>query len=67
MQKFECEFKFSKLDIFLKIKPESGSICKFEKLKLWHSCGTYLTVHYGNHEIDFCDRVPNEKKNKGKI
>ena len=28
------EFKFAKLDIFLKIKPESGSICKYEKLKL---------------------------------
>ena len=62
MQKFECELKFAKLDLFLKIKPDSGSICKFENLKLWQSCEIYLTVHYGNHEIDFCDRVPNEKK-----
>ena len=56
MYKLECEFKFAKLDVFLKIKPDSGTICKYEKLKLWHSCDTY-----GNHEIDFCDRVPNEK------
>ena len=21
----------------------------------------YLTVHGGNHELDFCDRIPNEK------
>ena len=61
MQKFECEFKFAKLDMLLTIKPDSDSICKFEKLKLWHSCEIYLTVHYGNHEINFCDRVPNEK------
>ena len=27
------EFKFAKLDIFLKMKPDSGSICKYEKLK----------------------------------
>ena len=26
MQKLKCEFKTAKLDIFLKIKPESGSI-----------------------------------------
>ena len=62
MKKFECEFKFAKQDIFLKIKPDSGSICKFQKLKLWHSCEIYFTVDDGNHEIDFCDRVPNEKK-----
>ena len=61
MQKLECEFKFSKLDIFLKIKPDSGSICRYEMLKLWPSCGIYLTVHDGNYEIDFCDGVPNEK------
>ena len=34
MQKLECEFKFPKVDIFLKIKPDSGSIRKYEKLKL---------------------------------
>ena len=61
MQKLECEFKFAKLDIFLKIKPYSGSICKYKKLKLWHPCKIYLTVHDGNDEIDFRDRVPNEK------
>ena len=52
MQKLECEFKFAKLDIFLKIKPYSY---------LCHSYEIYLTVHDGNDEIDFCDRVPNEK------
>ena len=61
MQKLECKFKFAKLDLLLKIKPYSGSICKYEKLKLWHSYEIYLTVHDGNHEIDFRDRVPNEK------
>ena len=59
MKKLECEFKFATSNIFLKIKPDSGSICKFEKLKLWHSCETYFTVHDGNHEIAFYDRVPN--------
>ena len=62
MKKFESEFKFAKQDIFLKIKPDSGSICKFQKLKLWHSCKIYFTVHDGNHEIDFRNRVSNEKK-----
>ena len=66
MEKRECEFKFAKLDIFLKIKLGSVSICKYEKLKLWHSREIYLTVHNENHEIDFCDRVPNEK-DKDKI
>ena len=61
MQKLECEFKFSKLDIFLKIKPDSGSICRYKMLKLRHPCEIYLTLHNGNHEIDFYDRVPNEK------
>ena len=61
MQKLECEFKFAKLDIFLKIKPDLGSIYRYETLKLWHSCEINLTVHDGNHEIDFYDRVPNEK------
>ena len=61
MQKLEYEFKFAKLDIFLKIKSDSGSIGKNGKLKLWHSCEISLTVHDGNHELDFCDIVPNEK------
>ena len=60
------EFKFAKLDIFLKIKPDSGSICKYDKLILWHSCEIYLAVHDGNHELDFYDRIWNEK-NKDKI
>ena len=57
MHKLEYEFKFAKQGIFLKIKPYSGSICKYQKLKLWHSCEIY-----GNHEIDFRDRVPNKKE-----
>ena len=63
MQKLECEyklfdeFKFAKPDIFLKVKPDSGSICKYEKLKLWHSCEIHLTIHDGNHELDFCDKL----------
>ena len=61
MQKLVCEFKFAKLDIFLKIKKDSGSICKFKRLKLWHSFEIYLTVYVGNQEFDFCDRVSTEK------
>ena len=61
MQKLECEFKFARLDIFLKFKPDSGPICKYEKLQLRHSCEIYLTVHDGNLKINFCERVPNEK------
>ena len=61
MQKIECEFKLAKLDIFLKIKLDSGSICKYEKLKLWHSCEIHLVMHDGNHEIDLWDRVSNKK------
>ena len=61
MQKCECDFKFGKQDIFLKIQPESGSIYKYEWLKLWHSCEIYLIVHDGNHEPDFYDRISNEK------
>ena len=56
-----CEFKFAKLDILLKIKLDSGSICKYEKIKLWLSYEIYLTVHDGNHELDFYDRISNEK------
>ena len=61
MQKPECECKFVKIDVFLKIKLDLGSICKYEKLKLLRSCEIYLTVHDGNHELDFYDRVLNEK------
>ena len=53
------EFKFAKLDLILKIKLASGSICKYEKLKLWQSCKAYLTVHDRNHVLEFCDRIPN--------
>ena len=49
------------LDKFLKIKPDSGFLCKYEKLKLWHFCVIYLTVHDRNHKLDFCDRFPNLK------
>ena len=55
------KFKYAKLDIILKIKPVSDSICKYEKLKLWHSGEIYLMVHDGNHELAFCNRIPNEK------
>ena len=61
MQKLEFEFKSAKLNIFLQIKPDSCFICRYEMLKLWHSCEIYLTVHDGNHDIDFCDGVPNKK------
>ena len=33
-----CEFKFAKLAMFLKIKPDTDSICKYDKLKLGHPC-----------------------------
>ena len=45
----------------LKIKPGSDSTGKYEKLKLWHSGEIYHTVHDENHELDFCNRIPNEK------
>ena len=57
-------FKFAKLDIFLKVKPDLGSIRKYQKLKLWHFCEAYLMVHDGNYEFDFCDRIPNKKNYK---
>ena len=56
-----CEFKFAKLDIILKVKPDIGSICKYEKLKLWHPYEIYLTVLDGNHELNFYDWIPNKK------
>ena len=55
------KFNSATLDIFLKIQLDSDSICKYENLKLYHSCEIYLTVHDGNHELDFCDRIPDEK------
>ena len=51
--KFGLEFKFPQVDKFLKIKLDTGSISKYEKLKLWKFCEIYLTVHNGNHETDF--------------
>ena len=56
------QFKFSELDIFLKNKPDSGSICKYESLKLWRSCEIYLTVHDGNDKLRFNDSISSEKK-----
>ena len=67
MQKLGCKLKFGswiefpQLDKFLKIKPDSGFLCKYEKLKLWHYCVIYLTVHDRNHELDFYDRYPSLK------
>ena len=55
------EFKFATLGIFLKIKLDPDSICKYEKLNLQHSCEIYFIVHDENHELDFCGRIPNEK------
>ena len=58
--KFGSWIEFAKqLDKFLKTKPDSGFLCKYEKLKLWHFCVIYLTAHDRNHELDFCDRFPN--------
>ena len=51
MQKPECEFKFAKL--------ESQTRLRFH-MQIW-KVKIYLTVHDENHEINFCDRVPNEK------
>ena len=68
MQKLRCKLKFGswiefaqQIDKFLKIKPDPGFLCKYKKLKLWHFCVIYLTVHNRNHEFDFCDRFPNSK------
>ena len=59
--KFGSWTEFPQLDKPLKIKPDSGFLCKYEKLKLWHFCVIYLTVLDQNHELDFCDRLPNLK------
>ena len=59
--KFGSWTEFPQLDKPLKIKPDWGFLCKYEKLKLWHFCVIYLTVHDQNHELDFCDRLPNLK------
>ena len=68
MQNLEYKSKFGswiefaqQLDKFLKIKPYPGFLCNYEKLKLWHFCVTYLTVHDRNDELDFCDKFPNLK------
>ena len=59
MQNLEYKSKFGswiefaqQLDKFLKIKPYSGFLCKYEKLKLWHFCVIYLTVHDRNYELN---------------
>ena len=41
------KFKFFKLDVFLKTRPE------LEKSNLWQSCEIYLTVHGRSHELEF--------------
>ena len=41
-----------------KIKSDSGSICKYENLKLCLFCEIYLMMH----GLYFSDRVPSEKK-----
>ena len=60
MQKLEFEFKLPKLDMFFKIKPDSCSMYKYDKFKLWHPCEIYLAVHDGNYEFDFYDKISNE-------
>ena len=52
--------QFAKLDIFLKTKRTEAPYANW-KIKIMNSCEMYLTVHDGNHELEFCDRVPNEK------
>ena len=59
MQKIEYELKFAQLDKFWKIKIDSGFKWKYEKLKLWNLFEIYWIVQDGNHEPDFCDRIPN--------
>ena len=56
-----CEFNFAKLDTILKIKPGSDCIYNYEKLKLSQSFEIYVRVHDENHELGFCNRIPNEK------
>ena len=55
----EFKFKFTQLDKFWKIKIDSGFKWKYEKLKLWNFFEIYVTVRDGNHEPNFCDRIPN--------
>ena len=38
--------------MLLKIKEGSGSMCKYKKLQLLHSCEIFLPVHDGNHELE---------------
>ena len=68
MQKLGYKLKFGswiefaqQLDKFLKFKPDSGFLCKYEQLKLWYFCVIYLAVYDWNHELDFCDRFPSLK------
>ena len=47
------KFKFSKLTKFFKIKPDSGPICKYKKLKLWHSYKIYWQCMMGTMNLVF--------------
>ena len=59
--KFGSWIELAQLDKSSKIKPDSDFLCKYEKLKLWHFCVIYLTVHDWNHELDFCARFTSLK------
>ena len=37
------------------------SIHKYVNSELWFSCEIYLNVSDAYHELDYCDRIPNER------
>ena len=43
--------------IFLFQYSDSGSVCEFKT----YSCEIYLNVDDVDHELDYCDRIPNER------
>ena len=47
--------------VSLKIKADSGSIYKYVNLNLRFSCEICLNVGDTDHELNFCDRIPNER------
>ena len=53
-------FKYVKLDK-TENQSTSGSIYKYVSLNLWFSCKIYLNVGDVDHELHFCDRIPNER------